>query len=98
MILEQIGEVQLPAHDKPGGFDHAAVHGPRGRLYVAHTANDAVDVIDCATNTYHRFDPCASGAWQVRWYLRSTISCSHRIAPRTPWASFRQIRKRRWSR
>ena len=52
MILEQIGEVQLPAHGKPGGFDHAAVHGPRGRLYVAHTANDAVDVIDCATNTY----------------------------------------------
>jgi DNA-binding beta-propeller fold protein YncE len=52
MILEQIGEVQLPAHDKLGGFDHAAVHGPRGRLYVAHTANDALDVVDCATNTY----------------------------------------------
>ncbi len=52
MILEQTGEVQLPAHEKPGGFDHAAVHGPRGRLYVAHTANDALDVIDCATNTY----------------------------------------------
>jgi DNA-binding beta-propeller fold protein YncE len=52
MILEQVGEVQLPAHDKPGGFDHAAIHGPRERLYVAHTANDAVDVIDCATNTY----------------------------------------------
>jgi DNA-binding beta-propeller fold protein YncE len=52
MTLEQIGEVQLPAHKKPGGFDHAAVHGPRGRLYVAHTANDALDVIDCATNTY----------------------------------------------
>jgi DNA-binding beta-propeller fold protein YncE len=52
MILEQIGEVQLPAHDKPGGFDHAAIHGPRERLYVAHTANDALDVIDCTTNTY----------------------------------------------
>jgi len=52
MILEQIGEVQLPAHKKPGGFDHAAVHGPRGRLYVAHTANDALDVIDCVKNTY----------------------------------------------
>jgi DNA-binding beta-propeller fold protein YncE len=52
MILEQIGEVLLPAHDKPGGFDHAAVHGPRGRLYVAHTANDGLDVIDCVTNTY----------------------------------------------
>lgn len=52
MILEQIGDVQLPAHDKPGGFDHAAVHGQRGRLYVAHTANDAVDVIDCAKHAY----------------------------------------------
>src|SRR5438552_5568868 len=52
MILEQTGEVQLPVHHKPGGFDHAAVHGPRGRLYVAHTANDALDMIDCATNTY----------------------------------------------
>src|SRR3989475_11052225 len=52
MILEQIGEVKLPAHDKPGGFDHAAVHGPRGRLYVAHTANDALGVIDCVKNTY----------------------------------------------
>jgi DNA-binding beta-propeller fold protein YncE len=52
MILEQTGEVKLPVHDKPGGFDHAAVHGARGRLYVAHTANDAVDMIDCATSTY----------------------------------------------
>ncbi len=52
MILEQIGEVKLPAHDKPGGFDHAAVHGPRSKLYVAHTANDALDVLDCATHTY----------------------------------------------
>jgi DNA-binding beta-propeller fold protein YncE len=61
MILEQVGEMQLPAHDKPGGFDHAAVHGPRGRLYVAHTANDAVDVIDCATNTYLRSIPRLGG-------------------------------------
>src|SRR5882762_3228907 len=52
MILEQIAEVPLPAHDKPGGFDHAAVHGRRGRLYVAHTANNAVDVIDCAAHAY----------------------------------------------
>jgi hypothetical protein len=52
MSLEAIGQVQLPAHDRPGGFDHAAVHSRRGRLYVAHTANNAVDVIDCATQTY----------------------------------------------
>src|SRR5438128_8044314 len=52
MILEQTAEVPLPAHDTPGGFDHAAVHGPRGQLYVAHTANNAVDVIDCSTHAY----------------------------------------------
>jgi DNA-binding beta-propeller fold protein YncE len=38
--------VELPPHVKPGGFDHAAVHEPSGRVYVAHTANDAVDVIE----------------------------------------------------
>ncbi len=53
-ILEHIGDVGLPAHDKSGGFDHAAVHGRRRRLYVAHTANDALDVIDCATHKYRR--------------------------------------------
>jgi DNA-binding beta-propeller fold protein YncE len=34
------------------GFDHAAVHRASGRLYVAHTANDAVDIIDCASDCY----------------------------------------------
>jgi len=47
-MLRHLGFVELPAHARAGGFDHAAVHGPRGRLYVAHTANDAVDVIDLA--------------------------------------------------
>jgi hypothetical protein len=49
MILEQVGEIPLPAHDRPGGFDHAAtaMHGRRRQLYVAHTANNALDVIDC---------------------------------------------------
>ena len=51
MGLDLVGEVTLPAHRKPGGFDHAAVHGKAARLFVAHTANDAVDVIDCASNT-----------------------------------------------
>src|SRR6185295_4895639 len=36
----------------PGGFDHAAVHESRGRIYVAHTANDAVDVIDIEAQKY----------------------------------------------
>ncbi len=54
MVLEQVGEIPLPAHDGPGGFDHAAMHGPRRQLYVAHTANNTLDVIDCATGKYRR--------------------------------------------
>jgi DNA-binding beta-propeller fold protein YncE len=46
MALRHLGFVELPAHAKAGGFDHAAVHEPTGRVYVAHTANDAVDVLD----------------------------------------------------
>ena len=46
MALELLGHVDLPAHRGDGGFDHAAVHGPAGRVFVAHTANDAIDVID----------------------------------------------------
>jgi DNA-binding beta-propeller fold protein YncE len=57
MALEHAGYVELPPHTAPGGFDHAAVHGPRGLLYVAHTANDAVEVIDCADHTFLRSLP-----------------------------------------
>lgn len=54
MILEQVGEIPLPVHAAPGGFDHAAVHTRRRLLYVAHTANSALDVIHCETSTYAR--------------------------------------------
>jgi DNA-binding beta-propeller fold protein YncE len=57
MSLEQVGEIPLPAHHGPGGFDHAAVHSPRRQLYVAHTANNALDVIDCAAGKYLRSVP-----------------------------------------
>jgi hypothetical protein len=56
-ILELVGEIPLPAHQGPGGFDHAAVHRPRRQLYVAHTANNAVDVIDCESSKYLRSIP-----------------------------------------
>jgi DNA-binding beta-propeller fold protein YncE len=52
MSLELLGHVELPRNLKPGGFDHAAVHCASGRLYVAHTANDALDVIDCVHDRY----------------------------------------------
>jgi DNA-binding beta-propeller fold protein YncE len=52
MSLELLGYVELPEDVKPGGFDHAAVHRTSARLYVAHTANDALDVIDCVQDRY----------------------------------------------
>lgn len=52
MPLQHLGYIELPAHAKSGGFDHAAVHAPTGRIYVAHTANDAVDVIDIRSEKY----------------------------------------------
>ena len=44
--LRLSGYVELPAHVGTGGFDHAAVHAASGHVYVAHTANDAIDVLD----------------------------------------------------
>jgi len=52
MSLELLGYIELPGNNKPGGFDHAAVHCGSGRLYVAHTANDCLDVIDCVHDHY----------------------------------------------
>lgn len=46
MTLHHTGYVELPAHRGKGGFDHAAVHAATGHVYVAHTANDAIDVLD----------------------------------------------------
>jgi DNA-binding beta-propeller fold protein YncE len=52
MSLQLLGHIELPENLRPGGFDHAAVHCGSGRLYVAHTANDALDVIDSARDCY----------------------------------------------
>lgn len=46
MPLRLAGFIDLPPHAGEGAFDHAAVHAASGRCYVAHTANDAIDVID----------------------------------------------------
>jgi DNA-binding beta-propeller fold protein YncE len=52
MPLHLTGHVDLPAHKGSGGFDHAAVHAATGHVYVAHTANDAVDVLDPASGKH----------------------------------------------
>ncbi len=50
--LRHIGYIDLPPHRGSGGFDHAAVHAGTGHVYVAHTANDAVDVFDPAAGKF----------------------------------------------
>jgi DNA-binding beta-propeller fold protein YncE len=52
MALKHLGYVDLPPHVGSGGFDHAAVYQATGRVYVAHTANDAIDVIDMPTRKH----------------------------------------------
>jgi len=52
MTFRLLGHVELPPHRSSGGFDHADVHSPTDRIYVAHTANDSIDVIDCAKDRY----------------------------------------------
>lgn len=52
MSLRLKGYINLPAHEQAGGFDHAAVHHGKHLLYVAHTANDALDVIDIISDRY----------------------------------------------
>ena len=52
MPLKLTGHIELPANRGSGGFDHAAPHAASGHVYVAHTANDAVDVFDPATRKH----------------------------------------------
>ena len=52
MSLQFLHFIELPEHANPGGFDHAAIHRASGRLYVAHTINNALDVIDCNSDQY----------------------------------------------
>src|SRR5213594_1909984 len=54
MSLRLLGHIELPAHVKEGGFDHAAIHRETSRLYVAHTCNDSVDVVDSNSDRFIR--------------------------------------------
>lgn len=51
-MLKILGTIDLPSHKQSGGFDHAAVHRASHLLFVAHTANDALDVIDTTVDQY----------------------------------------------
>jgi len=61
MALRHLGYIELPANVRPGGFDHAAIHRASARLYVAHTVNDALDVIDCVSDRYLHSVPNLTG-------------------------------------
>src|SRR6267378_6028811 len=61
MSLQLLGHIELPGNLKPGGFDHASVHCGSGRIYVAHTANDALEVIDCVEDRYLHSIPNLTG-------------------------------------
>jgi DNA-binding beta-propeller fold protein YncE len=52
MSLTPITTIDLPEHIAPGGFDHAAIQHASSRLYLAHTINNAMDVIDCAADSF----------------------------------------------
>jgi len=58
MTLHLRGHVTLPPHAS-GGFDHGDVLAATGRVFVAHTANDTVDVID---ERVHTIADCPQGS------------------------------------
>lgn len=63
MALRHTGFIELPAHHSfEKGFDHADVSPENGLLYLAHTANDAVDVLDIRRNCYLHSIPKLTGA------------------------------------
>jgi len=59
--LQSRGQIELPAHKNSGGFDHADVHAATGRVFVAHTVNDALDVVDGANDRFLRSIPNLKG-------------------------------------
>jgi DNA-binding beta-propeller fold protein YncE len=62
VTLTLLGHVDVPPH-VAGGFDHADVHSATGRLFVAHTANATVEVIDGETLKHERSVPgCPEGS------------------------------------
>ncbi len=51
MPLQCRHAIDLPPHET-GGFDHADIHRPSGRVFLAHTALGQVDIIDGVQGTY----------------------------------------------
>ena len=56
MALVRAGFIPTPPGAKPG-FDHADVCRDAGRMYVAHTGAERIDVLDCEARAYLRALP-----------------------------------------
>jgi hypothetical protein len=97
MALRLLGHIELPEHRANGGFDHADIHHPTDRLYVAHTSNDSIDVIDCTRDRYIESMP---GLMGVAGALVSelTVSSSRAIVARIPSRYSRLVKSRMPSR
>src|SRR5437762_5545577 len=90
MALRLLGHIELPENRAKGGFDHADIHAPADRLYVAHTSNDAIDIIDIIPDrTLNRYQN--SREWQVRSCLKRAASCSRPIEARILSRCLRQV-------
>ncbi len=61
MSLQFLKTIDLPENAGQGGFDHAAFSKNSGRIYVAHTINNALDVIDCTVDEYLHSIPNLTG-------------------------------------
>src|SRR4051794_32412364 len=94
MALRLLDYIELPPNRAKGGFDHADIHAPTDRLYVAHTSNDEIDVIDVGQN---RYVESISGLREVRRARlpsartrRIPSRCLHRVQSKmrskSPWA------------
>ncbi len=73
MSLRLRGYIELPEHQKEGGFDHAAIYHASSRLYLAHPSNDSIDVVDSASDRFLRSIPGLTGVAGV------LVSDSHEI-------------------
>ena len=90
MALRLLGHVELPANRSSGGFDHADIHPPTDRLYVAHTSNDSIDVIDCAQiDMLNRSRGLR--VWQALSCPRRAVSSLHPIEVKTLFRFSRQV-------
>jgi DNA-binding beta-propeller fold protein YncE len=62
VTLQAAGFIQLPGGERTA-FDHADTYLDRtgSRLYIAHTATNSIDVVDCRSNAYLRSLPDLPG-------------------------------------